>query len=108
MNELEFRDLFRIVWKEFQVAILAGVTLAVFNFVKLMLLDQVGFLVASVICLTLMLTVFVAKLTGCVLPMLAEKVGFDPVVMASPFITTIVDALSLLIYFRIATVLLGL
>jgi magnesium transporter len=108
LNELEFRDLFRVVWKEFQVAILAGVTLAVFNFVKLILIDQVGFLVALVICLTLMLTVFVAKLAGGVLPMLAKQVGFDPAVMASPFITTIVDALSLLIYFRIATVLLGL
>ena len=75
---------------------------------KLILIDQVGFLVALVICLTLMLTVFVAKLAGGVLPMLAKQVGFDPAVMASPFITTIVDALSLLIYFRIATVLLGL
>lgn len=107
LHELEFRDLFRIVWKEIRVALLAGVTLAVFNFAKLMLFDQVGLMVAFVICLTLMSTVFVAKLTGCVLPMLAQRAGFDPVVMASPFITTIVDALSLLIYFRIATVILG-
>ncbi len=108
LHELEFRDLFRVVWKEFQVAILAGATLAVFNFIKLMFFDQVGLLVSLVICLTLMLTVFVAKLTGCILPMLAQKAGFDPVVMASPFITTIVDALSLLIYFWIATSMLGL
>ncbi|NLW60732.1 MAG: magnesium transporter [Firmicutes bacterium] len=107
LNELEFRDLFRVVWKEFQVAILAGVTLALFNFAKLMLFDQVSLMVALVICVTLILTVFVAKLTGCIFPMLAQRAGFDPVVMASPFITTIVDALSLLIYFRIATLMLG-
>ena len=64
-----------------------------------MLIDQVSFLVAMVICLTLMLTVFLGSLNGCIFPMLAQKAGFDPVVMASPFITTIVDALSLLIYF---------
>ncbi|HEY8392042.1 MAG TPA: magnesium transporter [Capillibacterium sp.] len=107
LHELEFQDLFRIIWKEIRVALLAGITLAVFNFAKLMLFDQVGLMVSLVICLTLILTVFVAKLTGCILPMLAKKAGFDPVVMASPFITTIVDALSLLIYFRIATVILG-
>lgn len=89
------------------MAVLAGVTLAVFNFVKLMLFDQVSLMVALVICLTLVLTVFVAKLTGCIFPLLAQKAGFDPVVMASPFITTIVDALSLLIYFQIATIILG-
>ncbi len=108
LHELEFRDLFRVVWKEFRVAILAGFTLAVFNFVKLMLLDRVSLLVALVVCFTLMLTVFVAKLIGCSFPLIAQKAGFDPVVMASPFITTIVDALSLLIYFQIATILLGL
>ena len=61
---------------------------------------------AAVVCLTLTSAVLIAKIVGCTLPMLAQKVGFDPAVMASPFITTIVDALSLLIYFRIATVLL--
>ena len=108
LNELEFRDLLRIIWKELQVAVLAGATLAVINFAKLMFFDQVSLLVAFVICLTLFLTVCVAKLTGCIFPMLAQKAGFDPAVMASPFITTIVDALSLLIYFRIATAMLGL
>ena len=64
--------------------------------------------VAAVICLTLICTVFAAKIVGCMLPLLAKKLGFDPAVMASPFITTIVDALSLLIYFRFVTTLLGL
>ena len=76
------------------------------NFVKLMLFDRVGVMVALVICLTLIVAVFVAKIVGCTLPMFAKKVGFDPAVMASPFITTIVDALSLIIYFQIATRLL--
>lgn len=103
LGELEFGDIFRVVWKEFKVAILCGVTLSVLNFAKLLLFDRVSVQVAVIVCLTVVLTVLVAKLVGCVLPMLAKKVGFDPAVMASPFITTIVDAVSLLIYFQIAT-----
>jgi magnesium transporter len=72
-----------------------------------MIVDQVTPTVAAVVCLTLVVTVFVAKLVGCSLPMFAKKLGFDPAVMASPFITTIVDALSLLIYFEFATLILG-
>ena len=71
-----------------------------------MLLDQVGMSVALVVCFSLLCTIFVAKLVGCTLPILAKKIGFDPAVMASPFITTIVDALSLLIYFRFASIFL--
>lgn len=107
LQELEFKDLFSVVWKEMRVAVLCGLTLAVVNFGKLMIFDRVGIMVALVICCTLMVTVFVAKITGCILPMVAKRLGFDPAVMASPFITTIVDALSLLIYFRFATVFLG-
>ena len=107
LGEIEFRDLLRVVWKEVRVAVLCGVTLSVVNFVKLLLLDRVGFQVAMIVCLTMVVTVIVAKIVGCVLPMLAKKVGFDPAVMASPFITTIVDAVSLVIYFQIATRMLG-
>ena len=103
LGELEFKDMFRVVWKEFRVAVLCGVTLSVLNFAKLLLFDRVSVAVALIVCLTVVLTVLVAKLVGCMLPMLAKKVGFDPAVMASPFITTIVDAVSLLIYFQIAT-----
>ena len=71
-----------------------------------MVFDRVGLAVAAVISITLMSTVFVAKLVGCTLPIAAKKLGFDPAVMASPFITTIVDALSLLIYFGMATLIL--
>ena len=103
LNEIEFKDAFRVLWKEARVAVLCGLTLAAANFVKLLLLDHVTIAVAAVVCLTLIAAVFIAKVIGCLLPMLAKKIGFDPAVMARPFITTIVDALSLLIYFSIAT-----
>ncbi|MCQ2495066.1 MAG: magnesium transporter [Lachnospiraceae bacterium] len=107
LGELEFADLPKTVWKEARVSLLIGATLAVTNFVKLLLVDRVDVAVAAVVCLTLVVTVFVAKLVGCSLPMIAKKIGFDPAVMASPFITTIVDALSLLIYFSFAQMFLG-
>jgi len=103
LNEIEFKDAFKVVWKEARVAVFCGLTLAAANFVKLLLFDRVTIAVAAVVCLTLVAAVFIAKIIGCLLPMLAKKIGFDPAVMASPFITTIVDALSLLIYFSIAT-----
>ena len=103
LNEIEFKDAFRVLWKEARVAVLCGLTLAAANFLKLLIFDHVTIAVATVVCLTLVAAVFIAKVIGCFLPMLAKKIGFDPAVMASPFITTIVDALSLLIYFSIAT-----
>ena len=106
LNEIEFHDMIKVIWKEIRVAALCGITLAAANFVKILLIDHVTVTVALVVCLTLVLAVLFAKLVGCTLPMFAQKVGFDPAVMASPFITTIVDALSLAIYFTIATRLL--
>ncbi|MCR4584101.1 MAG: magnesium transporter [Lachnospiraceae bacterium] len=103
LNEIKFADVFKVVWKEIRVAFICGVSLGIANFAKLMLFDRVSLSVAVAVCLTLLLAVLIAKLVGCTLPMLAKKMGFDPAVMASPFITTIVDALSLLIYFAIAT-----
>lgn len=108
LNEIEFKDILSVIWKESRVAVLCGVVLAGANFLKLLFLDRVGMPVAAVVCLTLVLTVFIAKIVGCTLPMFAKKVGFDPAVMASPFITTIVDAISLMIYFQIAASLLQL
>ena len=102
LNEIEFGDALRVVWKEMRVAFLCGTTLAAANFVKLLLFDRVGLMVALVVCLTLIASVMIAKVVGCMLPMLARRIGFDPAVMASPFITTIVDVLSLLVYFQIA------
>ena len=86
---------------------LVGITLAIANFFKLMIIDHVTVTIALVVCLTLIITVLCAKIVGSTLPMFAKKIGFDPAVMASPFITTIVDAISLIIYFTIATKLLG-
>ena len=103
LKEIEFEDIFKIIWKEIRVAALCGLTLAGANFVKLIFLDRLSITVAAVICVTLLIVVLIAKMVGCCLPMLASKLGFDPAVMASPFITTIVDALSLLVYFNIAT-----
>ena len=106
LGEVQFRDIFRVIWKEIRVAVLCSSTLAVCNFVKLMLIDRLQMMVALTICVTLIITVCSAKIVGCTLPLLAKKLGFDPAVMASPFITTIVDAISLLVYFGFASMIL--
>ena len=108
LDEIDFGDIFKTIWKEMRVSLLCGIVLAVANFVKMMILKEAALPIAAVVCLTLVCTVFFAKLVGCTLPLLAKKIGFDPAVMASPFITTIVDAMSLFIYFNIATSLLHL
>ena len=108
LEEVEFSDIFKVIWKEARVAVLCGLTLAICNFAKLLLFDKVAVTVAAVVCITLVATVFIAKIIGCTLPILAKKIGFDPAVMASPFITTIVDAVSLLVYFRVAAMFLKL
>ncbi len=114
LGEIEFKDVFRVLWKELRVSILCGAALSVLNFVKMWLFDilllqtaGLTLTVAFAVNITLFLTVLIAKLVGCTLPIGAEKLGFDPAVMASPFITTIVDAISLIIYFAIATSMLG-
>lgn len=108
LGEIEYRDTLKVMWKEMRVALLCGVTLAAANFVKCLVVDRIAVPVALVISLTLIATVFFAKIVGSLLPIAAKKIGFDPAVMASPFITTIVDAVSLLIYFNIASMLLPL
>lgn len=113
LGELEFSDLPLVIWKEIRASVLCGVILAVACFAKILVLDKwlfgntdITIPIAAVVCITMAITVLVAKLVGGILPMVAQKLGFDPAVMASPFITTIVDALSLLIYFAIATAML--
>ncbi len=114
LGDIEFRDIFRVIWKEIRVAFLCGVVLSAAMFAKILLIDRlllaspVTVMEAVVVCVTLLITVLCAKLVGCSLPLLAKRVGFDPAVMAGPFITTIVDAISLLVYFRVATLLLHL
>ena len=106
LGELEFKDIFRVIWKEFRVSFLCGLALSVANYGRLMLLEKVTPLQALTICVTMLCTVVIAKFVGCTLPLLAKKAHLDPAVMASPFITTIVDVLSLLIYFSFATMIL--
>ena len=115
LGEVEFSDMAAVVWKELRVSVLCGVCLGATNFLKMMLVDRwlmnnpdVTVMVALVVSLTLLVTVVCAKLVGCTLPMAAERLGIDPAVMAAPFITTVVDALSLLVYFAVATQLLHL
>ena len=107
LEEIEFKDIFKIIFKEGRVSILVGLTLAIVNFLKLILLDKISITVSLVVSLTLVTTVILAEIIGAILPMLAKKMKLDPAVMASPFITTIVDAVSLITYFKIATILLG-
>ena len=114
LGELEFSDIGRVIWKELRTAILCGVALALVCFAKIWLIDRmlmgnedITLLINAVVCLTLAVTVVCAKFVGCILPMVAKVLGLDPAVMASPFISTIVDALSLLVYFLFANALLG-
>ena len=108
LGEIAYRDVPRVVWKEIRVALACGATLAAANFLKLLMFDRVGVTVAIVVCATLIAAVMMAMLVGCLLPIGAKRLGFDPAVMASPFITTIVDALSLLVYFGVAKAIMGL
>ena len=114
LDELDFSDVFRVLWKELRTALLCGVALAVVCFAKIWLVDRLLFgnpditlMVDLVVCLALCVTVIVAKVVGCLLPIGAKAIHLDPAVMASPFISTIVDALSLLVYFLFAKSLLG-
>ena len=103
LQEIHFSNLARVIWKEIRVAVLCGMTLAGVNFIKLMVFNHIEPIIALVVCLTLVMAVIFAKTMGAVLPMVTARIGFDPAVMASPLITTIVDAVSLSIYFTLAT-----
>lgn len=106
LGEIELKDIIKIIWKESRLSMMLALTLAVANFFKIILLDHIAANVALVVCAALFCTTVVAQIVGGSLPVLAKKLGFDPAIMASPFITTIVDALSLLIYFMIAKAIL--
>jgi len=114
LDELRLSDLPRVIWKEIRTAVLCGVVLSAVCFAKIWLVDrlllgnaEITLTVNAVVCLALLVTVLAAKLVGAALPLLAKAVKLDPAVMASPFITSIVDALSLLVYFLFARLLLG-
>ncbi len=108
LGEIEFKDTFKVILKEFSIALVCGIALAIVNFAKLMIFDDVGWKIALVVSVTMIAAVIFAKVVGSVLPVVAKKIGFDPAVMSSPFISTIVDAITLLIYFAIASSLLNL
>lgn len=108
LGEVEFKDAFKVIFKESIVGIICGLTLAICNFFKLIWFDRVTAMVSFVVCLSLFLTVLFAKIIGAILPILADKVKLDPAVMANPIITTIVDAGSLFVYFQVASMILGL
>ena len=110
LGEVRYKDVFKIVKKELMVGLLCGCSLAAVNFVKMLLIDRLAFqneavtiTVALAVSLTLIVEVMIAKIIGSVLPILVKKIGFDPAVVANPFITTILDAISLLIFFQIST-----
>ena len=112
LGEVQFKDTLKVIWKELRVSLLLGITLSVVCFGKLMLIDKLyavenGYLIAAVVCVTMLVTVVIAKIIGCTLPLIAKKCRLDPAVVASPFITTIVDAVSLMIYCGIAVAVLG-
>ena len=114
LDELDLSDIFKVLWKEIRTSVLCGIVLGAVCFVKILLIDRwlmgnedITLMVDAVVCLTLAVTVIIAKLVGCALPMAAKALKLDPAVMASPFISTIVDAVSLLVYFLFAKALLG-
>ncbi|MDE6470782.1 MAG: magnesium transporter [Eubacterium sp.] len=113
LNEISFKDIFKVLWKEMRVGLLCGITLAAVNFVKIWFIDRtllgmsdITFKVDLVISLTLVIEIVFAKMVGCAFPILAKKLKLDPAVISSPFITTVMDALSLLVYFGLATAIL--
>ncbi|MBQ6387327.1 MAG: magnesium transporter [Ruminococcus sp.] len=112
LGEIEFKSMFKVLWKELRVAALCGLTLATANFIKLIFFDLRGYdnavIIALVVSLTLVGTIIMAKIVGSGLPLLSSKIGLDPAVMANPLISTVCDSLSLLIYFGVASLLLGL
>ncbi|MBQ2237389.1 MAG: magnesium transporter [Clostridia bacterium] len=116
LGDIEFEDIWRVIWKELRVSLVSGIVLGAVNFIKIYLIDylllnnldkSVALPEMIIVCLTLVLVVIVAKLVGCILPILAKRINLDPAVMASPLVTTILDAFSLMIYFGIASVVLG-
>ena len=108
LGEVETSDWIRVLWKEVRIAVVSGAAMAAVNMVRMMIFDDVSIMICATVSITLMLAIILAASVGCLLPMGAKKLGLDPAVMASPMITTIVDAAALLLYFLIAGVMLGL
>lgn len=107
-GEITTHDWWKVLWKELRISFIVGVALAAINWIRLILLEKTDILIAMTVSITIVVTVMASKIVGGVLPLVAKKLKMDPAIMAGPLITTIVDALALMVYFGIATVLLGL
>jgi magnesium transporter len=107
LGEIELKDIFKVMWKEFRVSVVVGIVLSVVNFLRIYFIERVSFMVSITVCISLFFTVVLAKVVGGILPIVAKRFKLDPAIMASPLITTIVDAVALLIYFATAQILLG-
>ena len=107
LGEIELKDISKVMWKEFRVSLIVGTVLSIVNFLRIYFMEKVDLMVAVTVCISLFCTVILAKVVGGILPIIAKKLKLDPAIMASPLITTIVDAVALLIYFGVAKVLLG-
>ena len=108
IGDIDTGDWWKVIWKEMSVSFLVGIALAATNFVRLLLLEKIDTMVALTVSITIVVTVMVSKIVGGLLPLIAKKIKVDPAIMAGPLITTIVDALALMVYFAVATALLGL
>ncbi len=103
LGEIQLSDIGKILWKEFRVSLIVGITLAVVNFLRIYYIDKAGLTISLVVCASLLFTVIIAKVVGGILPILAKAFKLDPAIMASPLITTIVDACALVVYFALST-----
>jgi magnesium transporter len=103
LGEIQLSDIGKILWKEFRVSLIVGVTLAIVNFLRIYFIDKAGLTISLVVCASLLFTVVIAKVVGGILPILAKAFKLDPAIMASPLITTIVDACALIVYFALST-----
>jgi magnesium transporter len=107
-GEIEMKDVFKVIWKEFRISLLVGITLAIVNFARLMIIEKVEIHIALTVSLTLIVTIAIAKIIGSIAPLAAKKLKLDPAIMAGPLITTFVDAVTLTVYFSFASILLRL
>lgn len=107
LEEIEFSDILKVIWKEFRVSLIVGIILSGFNFIRLYYFEKVGFGISFVVCISLFATIIMAKVIGGVLPLIAKSLKIDPAIMASPLITTIVDTAALMVYFKLAVIFLN-
>ncbi|CAG7840260.1 magnesium transporter [Clostridium novyi B str. ATCC 27606] len=107
LGEIKLNDIFKVIWKELRVGFIVGIALSSINFIRIYYIDKVSIFIALTVCISLFFTVILAKFVGGMLPIIAQKLKVDPAIMASPLITTMVDAVALIIYFSIACILLG-